>query len=144
MVFFIVSVATTSALSAAVKRAVELSFEQHARGELLDRVHVAVAQHFQHADAALAVPMGVQSHRSLLQARAPRAPARENDDVPITLTHLNACPADEFVAAVGPIFEHSPWIAAPSSPSGRSRRARRCTPRCAMSCGPPAKNGSSR
>ena len=37
---------------------------------------------------------------------------RENDDVPITLTHLNACPADEFVAAVGPIFEHSPWIAA--------------------------------
>jgi 2-oxo-4-hydroxy-4-carboxy-5-ureidoimidazoline decarboxylase len=34
------------------------------------------------------------------------------DDVPTTLTHLNACPADEFVAAVGPIFEHSPWIAA--------------------------------
>jgi 2-oxo-4-hydroxy-4-carboxy-5-ureidoimidazoline decarboxylase len=32
--------------------------------------------------------------------------------VPITLTHLNACPAGEFVAAVGPIFEHSPWIAA--------------------------------
>ena len=30
----------------------------------------------------------------------------------LTLTHLNACPADEFVAAVGPIFEHSPWIAA--------------------------------
>lgn len=29
-----------------------------------------------------------------------------------TLTHLNACPADEFVTAVGPIFEHSPWIAA--------------------------------
>jgi 2-oxo-4-hydroxy-4-carboxy-5-ureidoimidazoline decarboxylase len=32
--------------------------------------------------------------------------------VPITLTNLNACPAGEFVAAVGPIFEHSPWIAA--------------------------------
>jgi 2-oxo-4-hydroxy-4-carboxy-5-ureidoimidazoline decarboxylase len=32
--------------------------------------------------------------------------------VPTTLTHLNDCPADEFVAAVGPIFEHSPWIAA--------------------------------
>ena len=31
---------------------------------------------------------------------------------PITLTRLNACTADEFVAAVGPIFEHSPWIAA--------------------------------
>lgn len=30
----------------------------------------------------------------------------------MTLTHLNACPADEFVAAAGPIFEHSPWIAA--------------------------------
>jgi 2-oxo-4-hydroxy-4-carboxy-5-ureidoimidazoline decarboxylase len=29
-----------------------------------------------------------------------------------TLSHLNACPADEFVALVGPIFEHSPWIAA--------------------------------
>jgi 2-oxo-4-hydroxy-4-carboxy-5-ureidoimidazoline decarboxylase len=32
--------------------------------------------------------------------------------VPTTLTHLNACPAGEFVAAVGPMFEHSPWIAA--------------------------------
>ena len=32
--------------------------------------------------------------------------------MPTTLTHLNDCPADEFVAAVGPIFEHSPWIAA--------------------------------
>jgi 2-oxo-4-hydroxy-4-carboxy-5-ureidoimidazoline decarboxylase len=32
--------------------------------------------------------------------------------MPTTLTHLNACPVDEFVAAVGPIFEHSPWIAA--------------------------------
>jgi 2-oxo-4-hydroxy-4-carboxy-5-ureidoimidazoline decarboxylase len=31
--------------------------------------------------------------------------------VPITLTRLNTCPADEFVEAVGPIFEHSPWIA---------------------------------
>lgn len=33
-------------------------------------------------------------------------------NTPTSLTHLNACPADEFVAAVGPIFEHSPWIAA--------------------------------
>jgi OHCU decarboxylase len=31
---------------------------------------------------------------------------------PRTLTHLNGCTAEEFVAAVGPIFEHSPWIAA--------------------------------
>jgi 2-oxo-4-hydroxy-4-carboxy-5-ureidoimidazoline decarboxylase len=31
---------------------------------------------------------------------------------PITLTRLNACPADELVATLGPIFEHSPWIAA--------------------------------
>ena len=37
---------------------------------------------------------------------------------PITLTHLNACPAGEFVTAVGPIFEHSPWIAA-AAVSGR-------------------------
>jgi 2-oxo-4-hydroxy-4-carboxy-5-ureidoimidazoline decarboxylase len=29
-----------------------------------------------------------------------------------TLAYLNACPADEFVALVGPVFEHSPWIAA--------------------------------
>jgi 2-oxo-4-hydroxy-4-carboxy-5-ureidoimidazoline decarboxylase len=36
---------------------------------------------------------------------------------PTTLTHLNACPADEFVAAVGPIFEHSPWIAAAVAPA---------------------------
>lgn len=32
--------------------------------------------------------------------------------VPTTLSHLNACAPDEFVALVGPIFEHSPWIAA--------------------------------
>lgn len=32
--------------------------------------------------------------------------------MPTTLAHLNACPAEEFVALVGPIFEHSPWIAA--------------------------------
>lgn len=30
----------------------------------------------------------------------------------VTLDHLNACPPDEFVALVGPVFEHSPWIAA--------------------------------
>jgi 2-oxo-4-hydroxy-4-carboxy-5-ureidoimidazoline decarboxylase len=29
-----------------------------------------------------------------------------------TLDHLNACPREEFVALVGPTFEHSPWIAA--------------------------------
>lgn len=27
------------------------------------------------------------------------------------LSHLNACPAAEFVAVCGPFFEHSPWIA---------------------------------
>jgi 2-oxo-4-hydroxy-4-carboxy-5-ureidoimidazoline decarboxylase len=31
--------------------------------------------------------------------------------VATTLAHLNACPASEFVALVGPVFEHSPWIA---------------------------------
>lgn len=30
----------------------------------------------------------------------------------ITLARLNACPRDEFIARVGPVFEHSPWIAA--------------------------------
>lgn len=29
-----------------------------------------------------------------------------------TLEQLNACPADEFIARVGPVFERSPWIAA--------------------------------
>jgi 2-oxo-4-hydroxy-4-carboxy-5-ureidoimidazoline decarboxylase len=29
-----------------------------------------------------------------------------------TLTHLNASPADEFIRLVGPLFEHSKWIAA--------------------------------
>ncbi len=28
-----------------------------------------------------------------------------------SLIHLNACPASEFLALVGPVFEHSPWIA---------------------------------
>ena len=29
-----------------------------------------------------------------------------------TLAQLNACPPDEFIASVGPVFERSPWIAA--------------------------------
>ena len=29
-----------------------------------------------------------------------------------TLDHLNRCAPDEFVTLVGPVFEHSPWIAA--------------------------------
>jgi 2-oxo-4-hydroxy-4-carboxy-5-ureidoimidazoline decarboxylase len=29
-----------------------------------------------------------------------------------TLDYLNACPSEEFISLVGPIFEHSPWIAA--------------------------------
>lgn len=28
-----------------------------------------------------------------------------------TLEYLNTCPAGEFVRLVGPVFEHSPWIA---------------------------------
>ena len=32
--------------------------------------------------------------------------------MPYTLSQLNALPADELTAAVGPVFEHSPWIAA--------------------------------
>jgi 2-oxo-4-hydroxy-4-carboxy-5-ureidoimidazoline decarboxylase len=31
--------------------------------------------------------------------------------VPTTLTHLNTCPAEEFVSLVGPVFERSPWVA---------------------------------
>ena len=31
--------------------------------------------------------------------------------MPHTLSQLNALPAAEFTAAVGPVFEHSPWIA---------------------------------
>ncbi len=29
----------------------------------------------------------------------------------VTLEHLNACPAAEFVRLAGPLYEHSPWIA---------------------------------
>jgi len=29
----------------------------------------------------------------------------------MTLTQLNSLPGDEFVRVVGPVFEHSPWIA---------------------------------
>jgi 2-oxo-4-hydroxy-4-carboxy-5-ureidoimidazoline decarboxylase len=31
--------------------------------------------------------------------------------VATTLEHLNTCPAREFIALAGPVFEHSPWIA---------------------------------
>lgn len=31
--------------------------------------------------------------------------------MPFTLPQINALPRDEFVRVVGPIFEHSPWIA---------------------------------
>lgn len=30
----------------------------------------------------------------------------------MTVDDLNRCPPEEFVAVVGPVFEHSPWIAA--------------------------------
>lgn len=33
-----------------------------------------------------------------------------------TLKSLNACPVDEFIALAGPVFEHSPWIAALAAP----------------------------
>jgi len=38
----------------------------------------------------------------------------------MTLTQLNSLSRDEFVCLVGPVFEHSPWIAEaiwPTSPS---------------------------
>ncbi len=30
---------------------------------------------------------------------------------PVTLDHLNACPATEFVRLAGPLYERSPWVA---------------------------------
>lgn len=41
----------------------------------------------------------------------------------VSLKHLNACPADEFVSLVGPVFEHSPWIAAETA-KGRPFQSR--------------------
>lgn len=32
--------------------------------------------------------------------------------VPHALSHINTLPTEEFVRLVGPVFEHSPWIAA--------------------------------
>ena len=37
--------------------------------------------------------------------------------IPITLTEVNALSHDEFVAALGPLFEGSPWIAAATWPA---------------------------
>ena len=31
--------------------------------------------------------------------------------VPLTLPQINVLPAADFAAAIGPVFEHSPWIA---------------------------------
>jgi len=36
--------------------------------------------------------------------------------VPHTLSHINALPEEEFVRVAGPVFEHSPWIAAAVAP----------------------------
>jgi OHCU decarboxylase len=36
---------------------------------------------------------------------------------PITLTAVNALDHDDFVALLGPLFEHSPWIAAETWPA---------------------------
>lgn len=41
----------------------------------------------------------------------------------VSLKHLNACPADEFMSLVGPVFEHSPWIAAETA-QGRPFQSR--------------------
>ncbi|HYE59229.1 MAG TPA: 2-oxo-4-hydroxy-4-carboxy-5-ureidoimidazoline decarboxylase [Rhodothermales bacterium] len=37
--------------------------------------------------------------------------------MPVTLDDLNALDRDAFVAVVGPVFEHSPWIAARTWPA---------------------------
>jgi 2-oxo-4-hydroxy-4-carboxy-5-ureidoimidazoline decarboxylase len=42
---------------------------------------------------------------------ATRRDATPRDDT-MTVDDLNRCSPDQFVAAVGPVFEHSPWIAA--------------------------------
>jgi 2-oxo-4-hydroxy-4-carboxy-5-ureidoimidazoline decarboxylase len=34
----------------------------------------------------------------------------------LTLAQINALPDDEFVRRIGPVFEHSPWIAAAVAP----------------------------
>ena len=40
-----------------------------------------------------------------------RLPAKLMSAVPHLLSHVNALSEEEFVRLVGPVFEHSPWIA---------------------------------
>ena len=47
----------------------------------------------------------------------------------ISLESLNASDAASFVAALGDIYEHAPWVAKAVLRSGRSARLRRCTKR---------------
>jgi 2-oxo-4-hydroxy-4-carboxy-5-ureidoimidazoline decarboxylase len=42
----------------------------------------------------------------------PHRPAKLISHVPHPLSHVNELSTDEFVRLVGPVFEHSPWIAA--------------------------------
>ncbi len=46
-----------------------------------------------------------------LPANRYRAALGRDASAVITLTHLNRMSGDEFVASVGPLFEHSPWVA---------------------------------
>ena len=65
------------------------------------------------------------------RGRLPRAEVhvQGRDPQRMTLADLNASDRDGFVAAVGWIFEHSPWVAERAWAAGRSRRSTSCTRR---------------
>ncbi len=46
-----------------------------------------------------------------LNSRAPKKGEEGARVKPQTVTHLNSLPREEFIALIGPVFEHSPWIA---------------------------------
>ena len=54
----------------------------------------------------------------------------------LALADVNAMDEDAFVAALGDLFEHSPWVArAALRAAGRSRRSPTCTARSRRPCG---------
>ena len=53
---------------------------------------------------------------------------------PITLAEVNDLSRDEFVAALGPLFEGSPWIADATWPARPFARSASCTRRFVRRC----------
>jgi 2-oxo-4-hydroxy-4-carboxy-5-ureidoimidazoline decarboxylase len=86
----------------------KVPFELHAHLHFFDVVPVRLAEDFKQPHARLAIALVNEFARN--HARRYK-PAAAMNKARFTLMQINAFTSEEFVRVVGPVFEHSPWIA---------------------------------